>query len=433
MILPPYLLPSPASQASGRKSRLLFHWRASDLRTTPLTGQAPTFSRASAGGAVADSAGVMGMPVYGQPRFDVSAIGADVGLLMEYARTNLVTQSENFGAWTTFGTPTLLSGQSDPFGGTGAYLVTDDDPAAVEGFYWAVTFTGDGTKAVSIFAKSSTAASSVIRLHDITASAARLLAVITWASTPSVACTAGAFIRQRQGVNGWWRFDFQATGVVAANTNRVYAYPAETSYIAGTSTGGTYFYGAQAEDAAYPSSYIRTAGTTVTRTADRLTYPCNVGPLTPATDDFTLYARFARPNHVDVSGNIVDFPGILSIGVTSPDLRVLFSAGSRVISFAVRDGSGNTTSAPGAAVPSGATIEVCAQAKDLTVLPALAIDTGAGLSAFATGAAAPFTAFTGGIIGLSEVNGGAHHLGAPLLSAKVAAGLLTLDQMRQAF
>lgn len=80
--------------------------------------------------------------------------------------------------------------------------------------------------------------------------------------------------------NGWYRVAITGT-VVAANTNEIRITP---DTIVGTGT--VYAWGAQAENAIVPSSYIKTEGSTVTRNADSLYFPFTATP-----QAMTVYAR----------------------------------------------------------------------------------------------------------------------------------------------
>lgn len=176
--------------------------------------------------------------------------------LLEALRAQLVTDPENFGAWTAIGTPILTSGQVDPFGGTAAYLLNDDDAVTVvEGIFQVVTFAGNATKAFSVFLKQGTSDDSSIEVWDNTALVDRISIKVTWtAGVPSMAITAGAgtlFPVENWG-GGWYRLPFAANGVIAANATRLYLYPTQQT---NTDTGTTYFFGANAWNATFPSSY----------------------------------------------------------------------------------------------------------------------------------------------------------------------------------
>jgi hypothetical protein len=183
--------------------------------------------------------------------------GIGGGSALVNSPSQLVSVPENFidTAWTIrAGTPTLLAGQSDPFGGTGAYLITDDDVATSEGIQIAVVFTGDGTKAIAIYAKPNVGVTS-FQLVDDTAATSRILGNITWSvGVPSVAMTAGVLLLAEAIPNsgGWYRFHCQGAGVVAANNNRI---TLRIDAASAANTGSSYYFGVNAWNSVTPAAY----------------------------------------------------------------------------------------------------------------------------------------------------------------------------------
>jgi hypothetical protein len=203
---------------------------------------------------------------YYGPRFDYDPVTlAAKGLLIEEQRTNLLTYSEQFGSWTNSGATVTANSIAAPSGETSADTIVRAGFTS-DAIYNTATFTGDGVKVVSIWIKKGTSPSSLIALLDATTSAYRLWADITWSgTTPSLAFTNGSLISSSNYGNGWWRLELATTAVTAANGNRVYVYPGRT----GSANGDTvYVWGAQAENAAFATSYIPTVASTVTRSAD---------------------------------------------------------------------------------------------------------------------------------------------------------------------
>lgn len=206
-------------------------------------------------------------------------------LLLEPQRTNLCIRSEEFNLWTTqSGGAVTANAITSPDGTLTADLITGGG-VNESGVYQAITFTGDGEKAVSIFLKAGTSPSTDILVWDVTAAVVRHRVRITWtAGVPTIASHAGAgtlYPIESLG-NGWYRILFTATGVVAANSNRLYIYPHNlTPY-----TGTVYAWGAQVENAIVPSSYIKTEGLVVSRNADSLYFP-----FTAAPQAMTVYVR----------------------------------------------------------------------------------------------------------------------------------------------
>lgn len=244
--------------------------------TSLLLGTASaTFTRASTAWTVL-SDGTIGAVASGSPRSYYSPTGTYLGFLSEQESTNLVLESQAFGAaWTAVGTPPVTNGTTT-LGELSLATLGDDDATTTEGVLQAITFTGDTQKGVAVYVKKGTSASSVIILRDTTASATRLLATITWSGTvPVVTMTTGTDLTgtpQQHGSSGVYRLLFRATAVVAANTNQLQLYPATDAALDVSLTGNIEWGGFQAEDDVGPSSYILTTSATVTRAADKLVY-----------------------------------------------------------------------------------------------------------------------------------------------------------------
>lgn len=254
-----------------------------------------TFTRADTATYASKGSGTVTSAANGKARVQWMDVDGDgvretPALLLETTSTNLITNSTNFGAWTTSGSPVLTSGQTDPAGGVTAYLIADDDAVAQEYITLTPTFTTDAvSKSVSIFLKMGTilaASGSDIQLRDTTAGADRLLMNITWSNgVPTVTATTGTFIGKDRYRDGWWRFLFRTTAVTVANTNAMRIVPASTA----NQQGNIYAYGAQCENALNPTSYIPTAAGTDARTADALTFP-----FVARVQTMTLYVRMIQ-------------------------------------------------------------------------------------------------------------------------------------------
>ena len=205
-------------------------------------------------------------------------------LLLEPQRTNLCIRSEEFDTWTNFGTTSVTSDATTaPDGTMTADLVTSTVSGSGRGR--AITFTGDGEKCFTFYIKQGTTASTrgQFEVRDFTALAQRHTIRVTWTGNVPTLSTldgAGTLYPVEALANGWYRVLFSATGVVAANNNVVRYYPDLLS------TGNVFLWGAQAENAVVPSSYIKTEGTTITRNADSLYFPFTAVP-----QAMTVYVR----------------------------------------------------------------------------------------------------------------------------------------------
>lgn len=243
------------------------------VNTTPSVGGASVaFTRATSAWTVL-SDGTIGLVASGGARSYYTPSGMFMGYLSEGARTNLCQRGEDFTAvWTDVGTPTLTAGTTTN-GALSLSTVGDDSAAALEGKIQTITFTGDAVKAISLYVKKGTSTSSVVRVRDTSAPADRLLAAITWSgTTPVVTMTTGTDLTgtpEQHGSSGIYRLMFATSSVTAANTNSLQIYPATDAALSVGNVGTIEVGGVQAEDAAFPSTLIRTPGSaTVTRNAD---------------------------------------------------------------------------------------------------------------------------------------------------------------------
>lgn len=266
-------------------------------------------------------------------------------LLLEPQRTNLAIRSEEFDAWvnSTPTCPVTANAIVAPDGTMTADLLT----ATGTGSYRqrTITFTGDGTKCISVFLKAGTAtARQEYKIFDPVASVVRGGMRITWSGgVPSVVLHqgSGTIYPVEALANGWYRVSMSVDNVVAANPGSLLLYP-DTSVNAGT----VYAWGAQAENAIVPSSYIKTEATTVTRNADSLYFPFTVPP-----QAMTVYLRGVN---VGAYQNQTNAGRVLHIGdsntATDPRFSLVRNAGASVVQALYDDGvtltSGNATPSP---------------------------------------------------------------------------------------
>lgn len=151
--------------------------------------------------------------------------------------------ADDISAYTTgSGTPTVTGSVADPFGGTGAYTIDDNDGASVENKYKAVTFGANGTQYVTLFAKAGTASVSHVAIFDNTAAAFRAVLALTWSGgvpSATIASGSGSVVGTVSVGSSWYLVLWSADNIVAANTNRLYLYGATSS---SATTGTTSYY-----------------------------------------------------------------------------------------------------------------------------------------------------------------------------------------------
>lgn len=170
-------------------------------------------------------------------------------LLLESSRTNLLRESSDLTAWTFTGT-TYTSGQTDPAGGSNAFLVISNSTASIGGASLASTAASSTKAVVAMWLKESSLASSNgtrVDLDETTNSANdHVRYLVTWsAGQPSVAYTKGAAVRTPERWDeGFWRILSRTTGnLTAARSYTLRLAPAGGT----TSTGAVYWYGSQIE------------------------------------------------------------------------------------------------------------------------------------------------------------------------------------------
>ncbi len=193
------------------------------------------------------------------------------GLLAEGQRTNLALQSQAFG--TTWSSVALTSISSDgaaaPDTNTTADGFVGTAVDTLHGVTQAVTLTA-ASYTLSVFAKIGN--KNWIYVSDDTVANAYSYFNVNSCSTGTAG--AGATLaRATQFANGWCRCSFVVTGTAAAHTIKIASANADTDndFAGDAATVNTWFWGAQVEAGAYPSSYMGTTTTSVTRSADVIT------------------------------------------------------------------------------------------------------------------------------------------------------------------
>lgn len=167
---------------------------------------------------------------------------------------NLVSEPENFAAWSASGTPVVTGGQPDPFGGTDAFLLEDNNLVGVSQLDIGVSFASDGAKGFSLFVKEAPSSDrTVITLRDETAGTQDGVVVIWMSGAPLIDGGTATFLGFRQYSDGWWRALIQGP-VVAANVNLYRIVPATGG---AASTGNIFVFGATAHNEPTPGAYER--------------------------------------------------------------------------------------------------------------------------------------------------------------------------------
>ncbi len=254
-----------------------------------------------------NSAGVLTSAATNAPRFDYNpATLAAQGLLIEESRANLLLQSEDFdnATWSAKTAVTITTNTtSAPNGTSTADTITEDattnqhltGAAASGGVSSGTTYTfscfvkqGSGTRKVFL-----TSFGEGYSVFDPTTGA-----VVQAGGNVCTATNVG---------NGWWRF---SAAITKTNTNSGFFIGlwSTTNNYAGDGTSSLIFWGAQLEAGAFPTSYIPTTTTALTRAAD----VASVNTLSPWYNSVegTLYGEFAVAGYAPTSS--FSIPAVLS-------------------------------------------------------------------------------------------------------------------------
>src|SRR3990172_1003557 len=326
-----------------RKSRFLFDWNFADGLTSTggivaRTGQVGTFAR---GGTVnvasaLDANARYFFPGYKAPRFHRDPTSGLYGVLLEGARTNPVIQSDALNTgWT-------LANCS----ATNAYATHAGRPfSRITGMgagteaYRTVTLTGDGVKAFSLLvATDGTAGTFFAGIYDATVATFRARAQITVAASGVVtaAIAEGTLFGVIALADGAYRVLVASTSCTAVNTHRAYG-----ALQAGGALTSVQISGVDVEDASFPSSVIPTTTTTLTRSADALSFAFLYPP-----GAMTVAADFICNQPSSFDGSF-----IYEIGTTAGTrLSLAKTSGAATLTGTHSSAAGTVTSAPACVV-----------------------------------------------------------------------------------
>jgi hypothetical protein len=212
------------------------------------------------------------------PRFDHNpTTGESLGLLVEEARTNLLVQSENLGTtWTitgllAFGSGSTLNATVAPDGQATADLLTENSSTSEHRLETAaISWVANTTYTVTIWAK----ANGRTRFDFFAVGGANFSGgrqANFNLSTGTVISTDGSVASITAFSNGWYRARMTLTTSASPSSSSVFIRMnsnTDNFNYAGDGTSGIFFWGAQLEAGAFPTSYIPTTTATVTRSAD---------------------------------------------------------------------------------------------------------------------------------------------------------------------
>ena len=230
-----------------------------------------TFTRAS-GGSYVGADGLIKLAGVNEPRFDHDPVtGESLGLLVEEAKTNLVTYSEQFdnANWTKSSTTVTANATTAPDGTLTADRLLET--AVTSSFYVGAFYvtTTPGTYTFSVYAKGD-GSGRLLNMVFYNGFYAQSYFNLSTGVVSNVDAGLTASIQSLP--NGWFRCsvtgDYYAFlsillySAVAAGESSVY------TARAGSASAGLFLWGCQGEAGAFPTSYIPTEASTRTRAAD---------------------------------------------------------------------------------------------------------------------------------------------------------------------
>jgi len=328
----------PSETTNGTSG--IFVWGAQVEQRSSVTAYTPTTTTA-----ITNYIPVLQTAAINAPRFDFNpTTGESLGLLIEEQRTNLILQSQFASGWTYSGASGVLASDIAPDGTQTAGLLIPDTTLARHRVYQNATVVTATSYTMSIYVKAFGYTKFALREDASTGSAASFDlstgTVLVGGSSASITSVG----------NSWYKCTFTSTSSGTSFNLGIQALP--NTYqagdnIVGTWTGngysGIYIWGAQLEAGAFPTSYIPTVASQVTRSADAASMTGTNFSSWYNISQGTLYAEI-KPMSISATSYGVftfdDGTGNNTVGLTT-------YSGNGQLSYAINgSGSGYLTTNP---------------------------------------------------------------------------------------
>jgi len=299
-------IPSIAMIPSGYKASKVY-----SVLPTDGTGDF-TFSRAGAATRV-NKDGLIEQVLSNVPRLNYPMIDGVVSgcpsLLLEPQRTNLLTYTEQFDniAWTTTNVTVTSNSTISPDGNTTADTLSKST-AGVDGTVVRVVSATASGYVGSIFVKKDTNTSRFpeffLRSSDLLGDNEIYVQLNTSTGATAIRLQTGtASVSTPVLINGYWRISLYT--LASLNTCRFGIRPAAGTTLGvfnENATGSIICYGAQLEAGSYSTSYIPTAGSSVTRVAETCSQTPPSGIIGQTEGVFYVeFSRFGFDSSIDVA------------------------------------------------------------------------------------------------------------------------------------
>ena len=232
-----------------------------------------TFTRDSIG-TYADELGIVRYASNNVPRFDHDpTTGESLGLLVEESRTNLFTYSEDYtqSDWFKGRVGITANTTTSPDDTQTADLLTENNTSTGEHYIGQVGFnyTSGQSYTWSWYVKPNGRTNVYCKVYTNFNTANAILNLDTGTVYHVSAEQFDSTTYERLS-NGWYRVSFTKTAISTGEGNVLlgFANSSTTYAYLGDGTSGMYYWGAQVEAGSFPTSYIPTSGSTVTRATD---------------------------------------------------------------------------------------------------------------------------------------------------------------------
>ena len=276
-----------------------------------------TFARATTG-AYFDANGLLRTASANVARFDHNPVtGESLGLLVEEQRSNLLLRSEEFGnaAWSKSNVTVDSDVVVAPDGTLTGNKVVENTTSAVHVVAQNLSVTSGTTYTVSGFIKKAERGFALIALINGFPTTSIQINLTTGVVSTGTGTPLNAF-SQDVG-NGWFRVGFSlvanSTTNAAANFYTSNNGEWATRIYLGDGYSGIFIWGASLEQGAFPTSYIPTVASQVTRSADSASMTGTNFSEWYRADEGTLYA-----DYVATQTNIGTVVSVASTGNTNP-------------------------------------------------------------------------------------------------------------------
>jgi hypothetical protein len=250
---------------TGDDTSSLIFWGAQLEQRSAVTAYTPTTTQA-----ITNYIPVLQTAASGVARFDHNPTTFEsLGLLIEEQRTNLVTYSEEFdnAAWTKSRLTITANTVIAPDGALTGDKLVETTETGVHQVLQGVTCTSGVTYTYSCYVKAAERTSATITLASTAFPTTRILVNISAKTISTDSGTPVASSVSDVG-GGWLRVSVTQTATATGNGNgQTGVYNGANSYT-GDGYSGIYIWGAQLEAGAFPTSYIQTVASQVTRSAD---------------------------------------------------------------------------------------------------------------------------------------------------------------------